>query len=228
MKNILDERPIDDLHGRCLYTTNFVDKKNIEGKTVLDIGCGYGWFELFSVKNGVKKIVATEINEKNFETAKKYLKNKKIIFTVSDSVVLPFDDESFDTVVSWEVIEHIPSAFQMKYVSEISRVLKKRGTMYLSTQNFNIFANIFDLAWWFGHRHYKMSCLKKMFGKFGFKLIDFKIKGNFWEIFYIFDLYFSKWVLRRKSILKNFINPKNDEAFFNNNGIAIIFCKFRK
>ena len=46
---------------------------------------------------------------------------------------LPFDDESFDCVVSFQVIEHIKR--DKEFVREVHRVLKKGGKFIVSTPN---------------------------------------------------------------------------------------------
>lgn len=46
---------------------------------------------------------------------------------------LPFEDESFDTVVSFQVIEHIKRDKEL--VSEVHRVLRKGGRFVVSTPN---------------------------------------------------------------------------------------------
>lgn len=46
---------------------------------------------------------------------------------------LPFEDESFDAVISFQVIEHIER--DETFVAEISRVLKKGGCAIISTPN---------------------------------------------------------------------------------------------
>ena len=42
-------------------------------KIVLNIGCGFGWFELFAATFGVKKITGMEISDDDLKTAKKIL-----------------------------------------------------------------------------------------------------------------------------------------------------------
>lgn len=46
---------------------------------------------------------------------------------------LPYGDESFDYVVCLEVIEHVDNPFAL--CRELRRVLRKHGTMYISTPN---------------------------------------------------------------------------------------------
>ncbi|MEI6900342.1 MAG: class I SAM-dependent methyltransferase, partial [Bacteroidota bacterium] len=46
---------------------------------------------------------------------------------------MPFDDNSFDAVISFQVIEHIVE--DRNYLSEIHRVLKTGGTLIITTPN---------------------------------------------------------------------------------------------
>ncbi|PIR48232.1 hypothetical protein COU80_05840 [Candidatus Peregrinibacteria bacterium CG10_big_fil_rev_8_21_14_0_10_55_24] len=47
------------------------------------------------------------------------------------SIPLPFDDEVFDVVLTYETIEHVP--WPEAYLAELSRVLKTGGTLVLTT-----------------------------------------------------------------------------------------------
>lgn len=146
MKNLANEKPTDPLAGRKLFSINFIEDKDLVNKVVLDIGCGFGWFELFAASKNVKKIVGLELAEDDLETAKKNINNISIEFQVGNATNLPFDNNYFDTVVSWEVIEHIPKGTEKEMLSEIRRVLKKGGAIYISTPNNSMFSNILDPA----------------------------------------------------------------------------------
>jgi len=56
----------------------------------------------------------------------------------------PFDDNSFDLVSAFEVIEHIPDD-PRSVLKEIKRVLKKGGHVYIGTPNICSFAKILRL-----------------------------------------------------------------------------------
>ena len=158
MKNITKVKPTEILHGRLLFSINFVSDLDIKDKKILDIGCGYGWFELNAIKRGCSNIIGTEITENDLQTAKENINNIKVQLKKGSAIDLNFHNKQFDTVVSWEVLEHIPKQTENKMFSEINRVLKNNGVFYLSTPFSNLFSDILDPAWWLiGHRHYKKN-----------------------------------------------------------------------
>lgn len=229
MKNIINAKPLTDLHGRVSYNTMFVDDVDIKNKDILDIGCGYGWFELNALKRDGNKIIGLEISEKDLKTARENINNNKIEFNIGSAIALPFGNQGFDTIVSWEVIEHIPKNTENKMFSEVKRVLKNNGVFYLSTPFNNFFSNIFDPAWWLiGHRHYKKNDLINFAASNGFKIEKITLNGGIWEILGINNLYIAKWIFRRAPFFENFFNEKQDEEYKKQQGFTTIFIKFRK
>jgi ubiquinone/menaquinone biosynthesis C-methylase UbiE len=55
------------------------------------------------------------------------------VFCNASGEALPFETSSFDVIVSFETIEHVPD--DNTFLSEIKRVLKPGGTLFLSTPN---------------------------------------------------------------------------------------------
>lgn len=227
MKNLLEEKPTIKLHGRLRASVGFVADADLKNKKVLDIGCGYGWCELNLLGRGVKKISAIEISKNDLVTIRQNIKDERLTLKTGSATKLPFEDELFNTVVSWEVIEHIPKNTEFIMFKEVYRVLKPEGKFYLSTPNKGFFANILDPAWWFGHRHYSVKKLCHLAQNTGFEIIEVKIVGGWWTIFSTINLYLSKWVLRRERLFNKFFNAKEDQEF-SSRGFANIFIKFRK
>lgn len=100
------------------------------GKKVLDIGCGDGFLELYLKKN-FKEVHGIDINEVDLAVAKKINPEKRVSFTKASATKLPFKKDFFDAVVCTDVIEHIKE--DKKVISEIRRVLKKNGTLVITT-----------------------------------------------------------------------------------------------
>ena len=230
MKNILDEVPGHNLSGRLLASVEFVDDSDLKNKVALDIGCGYGWCELNFLSRGVTKVVGVERSEKDLETIQKNISNDRLELKVSSATNLPFEANSFDTIVSWEVIEHIPQGTEKMMFSEVAKVLRPGGAFYLSTPHRSFFTNALDPAWWLaGHRHYSLKQLDKFAKDTSLLRIEaVKIKGGWWSLFFILNFYISKWVFRRRPIFETFFSEKENLEYMVDNGFANIFIKFRK
>ncbi len=229
MKNIIDEKPSRNLHGRLLFSSHFVSDSDIKAKDVLDIGCGYGWFEIDSVKKGVKSITGIELTNNDLNTALKHVNYDNVNFRVGSAINLPFEDEMFDTVVSWEVLEHIPKLTENKMFSEVYRVLKPGGRFYLSTPYRNFWSNLFDPAYWLiGHRHYSKDKVCQFALQAGFSVKNMALRGEFWEIIAINNLYIAKWLFRRNPFFEEYIEEKLNDEYAKESGITNIFMEIEK
>ncbi len=107
------------------------------GDRILDVGCGDGFY-LFLLSNlGIKlSLYGTDFDTLALKSAKINLKNRKIPLKQADLMKkLPFRDNFFDKVVMSEVAEHLPN--DIKGLKEVSRVMKKGGTLCLTVPNAN-------------------------------------------------------------------------------------------
>lgn len=229
MKRSIKDIPTTKLHGRLLFSASFVDDVDIRNKKILDVGCGSGWFELFVEKKNPKKIVGIDIKEKVLDAARKYINSPRVQFTLGSATNLPFNRESFDTIVCLEILEHIAKETENKMFQEVHRVLKNRGSFYLSTPFNSFITKILDPAWWLiGHRHYSLNNLIILGGDNGFKIEKIIVKGGWWDIIGIDNLYTAKWIFRRKPFFENYISKKQDEEFKKETGFTNIFIKYKK
>jgi len=229
MKNILNERPKVDLKERLGASVRYVSSSRIKNKKVLDIGCGYGWFELDALRRGAKEIIGTEITGKDLLTAKKYIKDKRAKFIVGSAIDLPFKKSRFDSVVCWEVIEHIPRYTENLFFSEVNRVLQNGGYFYLSTPYDSIISKFLDPAWWLkGHRHYNQENLKAIAQKNGFRTVDFKVKGRIFTLISLLSMYMFKWILRKNVEMPRTFLANVNEEYEKDNGYMDLFMKFQK
>ncbi len=98
---------------------------------LLDWGCGWGQVTALLREQGVD-VVAYDYREDVDEPTTVALERfPEIEALVSpEPVALPFDDGSFDTVLSCGVLEHVPDPDGS--VAEIGRVLRPGGTFYVT------------------------------------------------------------------------------------------------
>lgn len=104
-------------------------KGELKGKTLLDAGCGTGWFSRRAVELGAA-VTSLDVGENLLNEVKKKCESTRV---VGDVTALKFKDRSFDIIVSSDVIEHTPDPG--KAISEMARVLKKGGVLALTVPN---------------------------------------------------------------------------------------------
>lgn len=106
----------------------------LPGEKILDSGCANGRL-LKLLKNKKVDYYGIDLSEKLIEIAKKNFPNEK--FQVADALNLPFPENFFDKVFSVSVLHNIPSKeFQIQYLKETQRVLKKSGLLILRVWDF--------------------------------------------------------------------------------------------
>jgi SAM-dependent methyltransferase len=99
-----------------------------EGR-VLDFGCGNGDVVACLRARG-RDATGLELDEQRIRSALKP-EVAAHVRLYDGSLPLPFDDASFDWVVSTEVIEHVPDI--ARYVGELARVLRPGGRLLVTT-----------------------------------------------------------------------------------------------
>ncbi len=104
---------------------------------ILDVPAGHGSFAQELLQLGYDDIHCLDINADAF-----VLKDERVHFQQHDvKDALPFPDSYFDHVFSIEGIEHFQNPWT--FTSELCRVLKPSGRMYISTPNtFSVDARI--------------------------------------------------------------------------------------
>jgi SAM-dependent methyltransferase len=120
-----------EIHLRHLSAYELASRL-VRGKRVLDFGCnnGYGTALLAPTAH---HIVGIDVSPSALMSARKQFRGQALNLVRIDGQKLPFVDCSFDVVLSFQVLEHIPD--YPPYLSEIRRVLSPEGIFILTTPN---------------------------------------------------------------------------------------------
>ena len=120
----------DDLRRRLsVVFEECLGPYNLAGKLTLDAGCGYGPFSEAAAARGAA-VVSLDIGPRLVARAMVRAGSRGV---VADACRLGFRDESFDVVISSEMVEHTQAP--ERAVAELARVLRSGGWLVLTTPN---------------------------------------------------------------------------------------------
>ncbi|MGH9929889.1 MAG: class I SAM-dependent methyltransferase [Pyrinomonadaceae bacterium] len=105
----------------------------VQGKDVLDLGCGCGYGSHLMATSGARSVVGVDLANDALEYAQKNYRVANLKFEQMDVTALKYPSERFSTVVCLEVFEHVRDYEAL--LRESVRVLKPGGTLVLSTPN---------------------------------------------------------------------------------------------
>lgn len=135
--------------------------------SILEIGCGSG---------GISYYFATHESLKCQVSAVDVYDSRVVLddyeFEIVEGVALPFNDNSFDIIITNHVIEHVGNTHeQLIHIKEIKRVVVPNGQCYLAVPN----------RWMLTEPHYGLkflSWIPKKYRNFYFKLWG---KGDYYD-----------------------------------------------
>lgn len=130
LKNIAHREEFGDI----IDSYNFIMENNIpKNSNILEIGCNIGGLLNLLLKSGYTQIGGVDIAAEAIKYGiNKYpgLKNRLL---TCDGDKLPFKDNEFDVVLSFDLLEHIPNV--KNHLKEVHRILKPNGIYLFQTPN---------------------------------------------------------------------------------------------
>jgi 2-polyprenyl-3-methyl-5-hydroxy-6-metoxy-1,4-benzoquinol methylase len=108
----------------------------VEGKVVLDAGCGVGYGSNILVRSGASEVIAVDVAPAALEAAQRHVLSG-VRFLEGDVRRLPLGDDSCDVVICFEVLEHLDDAEAA--LDEFARVLPSYGVLAVSSPNRNVY-----------------------------------------------------------------------------------------
>jgi spore maturation protein CgeB/SAM-dependent methyltransferase len=106
------------------------------GERVLDVGCSQGISSLILGREG-HDVLGIDLEERSLEFAGSLLEREpervrqRVTFQACDALQMPFADDSFDTAILGEMIEHLVSPEPV--LAEVARVVVPGGRILIST-----------------------------------------------------------------------------------------------
>lgn len=120
----------DDKHLKDILATINVKP----GMKILDLGCGSGYltFPIAKMNEDVHVVgldIVTDTLERNVKKAQE-MNLKNLEFVSYDGITFPFEDNSFDLIVTRYALHHFPKI--RKSICEVARVLVSGGLFFVS------------------------------------------------------------------------------------------------
>ena len=153
-----------NLH-RALWKKTFIGKLVGKNQKVLEVGCGEGILSIALAKSG-NRVTGTDISDTCILLANK---NKlrfrtEVDFLRMSATRLDFPPNTFDWVVSTDLLEHLHPDDALNHLFEAARILKNKGKYLLITPNASVGLHAGSLHL----KEYTLKELKELFARAGF------------------------------------------------------------
>ncbi len=173
MKHSVERQPHVDknmslraLKARKIEALLGLDRNKICG-SMLEVGTGSGGIAHYFARNASSRWVVSTVDVVDSRQLK-----DGYCFKLIEGCELPFDDESFDAVISNHVIEHVgDESSQLLHLKELRRVMKPGATGYLAVPN----------RWMLVEPHYGLAFLSWLPNRWRSTYLRISGKGNVYD-----------------------------------------------
>lgn len=112
-----------------------IQKIDCNGKEVVDVGCGTGILSFIALEKGASRMSCVDISKLMLEKCRRKsiaegYTDDSISFHEGDAERLPFDNATYDVVLSNMVLGMVPN--QQATITELTRILRPGGIIALS------------------------------------------------------------------------------------------------
>jgi len=119
--------------GKRVVSEYMEPQCDVEGKKVLDIGCGLGGKTVAYGEGLARVVYGTDVDSSMADAGARFAENAQLqvpwAFFVSDAARLPLSDGEFDTVISNDAMEHFSEPETA--IGEMARVTREGGAIWV-------------------------------------------------------------------------------------------------
>lgn len=119
----------------------------LAGKTVLDLGCGFGWHCRYASEQGADRVVGIDISGKMLAEAERRNKLPNIEYRRGAIEDADFPDASFDVVLSSLALHYVERFDAL--CTRVARLLRRGGSFVFSVEH-PVFTAYGGQDWWYG------------------------------------------------------------------------------
>lgn len=127
------QREYEDGQRLFAHFEGVFSEAELQGRDILDLGCGYGGRTLYYAERSAgSRVTGVEISEAMVQRCRRFAENHRAettTFRVAFAEALPFDDCTFDLIISFDVLEHVEDP--VRTFHEIARSLRPGGLALL-------------------------------------------------------------------------------------------------
>lgn len=106
---------------------------SLQGKSVLDLGCGYGWHCAFASEQGAEKILGIDLSERMIAEAKKRNNKPNIAYRVCGIDEYEYPENTWDVVISNLALHYIENLEQI--FQKVNTALKPGGIFLFNIEH---------------------------------------------------------------------------------------------
>src|SRR5215469_3451490 len=132
--------------------TVFHNLVSLQGKRVLDLGCGLGGKTCYFARGGASFVMGIDKDPRLIDTGIKLMASEgvdNVELAVGDAKKLPFNSSSFDVVIMTDAMEHIPRPNIEFCLTESLRILRPGGRLCLHFPPWTcpLAGHLYDVLW---------------------------------------------------------------------------------
>ncbi|WP_339835563.1 class I SAM-dependent methyltransferase [uncultured Maribacter sp.] len=144
-----------------------INQYSLNGKNILDIGCGTGEFLAYAKNNNWKTFGV----EPNIKARQKALEKNLNIVEKLELI----NAEKFNVISLWHVLEHLPNL--QEHIVKIKNILSDQGTLIIAVPNYKSYDAAYYKENWAAYDtprhlwHFSQNSITEIFNEHNFKVV---------------------------------------------------------